>query len=336
MLNIGVIQMQSEPLNIDKNLSRAEHYISKCVEDGAQLVVLPEMFNVGFYLGESLMMIAETLDGRTLTWLKRQASSHGIFITASIYEIYEGQFYNTMVMVGDDGSVQYYRKRNPTWSESAVWCRSDAPGPGIFDTPYGRIGGVICFDSFSRETYEGFKQSGVELVVIVALWGAPRSIFWRPDLSIARAGLKLWSQMASEVVPYQYARSLSVPVVFANQSGTIRMTSPVPFPDWPVKNPIYDFIGQSHIRNTSGDVIAKANNAEVDSWFVAPVIIQESGARPEIKRADIPPGYLREDYYFVQPPLLCKLFQVWFLWGLASEYEARRIRHIFTSSEDLP
>ena len=65
----------------------------------------------------------------------QQAYRHGVYITGSIYESYREQFYNTMFMVGDDGGVQHYRKRNPTWSESAVWCRSDEPGPGIFDTP---------------------------------------------------------------------------------------------------------------------------------------------------------------------------------------------------------
>ena len=184
MLRLGIVQMNAEPLNVEGNLLKAEGYIAKCAADGAQLVVLPEMFNVGFHLGESLMMIAEPLDGKTVQWLQRQASAHNVYITGSIYERYQEHFYNTMVMVGYDGSVQHYRKRNPTWSEAAVWRRSDVPGPGIFDTPFGRIGGVICFDSFARETHEGFKQSGVEAVVIIALWGAnrSRSFFWRPDL----------------------------------------------------------------------------------------------------------------------------------------------------------
>jgi predicted amidohydrolase len=332
MLNVGIVQMRAEPLNVDKNLIKAERHIARCAEDGARLVVLPEMFNVGFYLGESLMMLAEPLDGKTVTWLKEQASLHDVYITGSMYEKYEGQFYNTMVMVGNDGSVQFYRKRNPTWSESAVWCRSDVPGPGIFDTPFGRIGGAICFDSFARETYEGFKQSGVEALVIVALWGAhsSRSFFWRPDLFLSRASLIRWSSIASDVVPYQYARQLGVPVVFVNQSGMIYMTSPIPFPDWPVQNAYYEFVGKSHVRNGLGDVIARADDDEVDSCFVASIDVEPSDTRPEIKRVDIPPDYLSKDYYFVQPPITCKLFQVWFLKGLVStEYESRRIRHVF-------
>ncbi len=160
--------MQSEPLNVDKNLELAERLVVEAANDGAQIIVLPEVFNVGFYFGEDLMAIAETLDGKTVSWLKSISASRNIYITTSIYEIYQGHYYNTMVMVGSDGSVQNYRKRNPTWFETSVWKRCSEAGPGIFETPYGRIGGVVCFDSFSRETFEGFKDSSVDLVIIVS------------------------------------------------------------------------------------------------------------------------------------------------------------------------
>lgn len=331
MVNVGIVQLRAEPLDVAGNLLRAGRHISDCAAGGAQLVVLPEMFNVGFYLGESLMMTAEPLDGKTVTWLKEQASRHDVYITGSFYEYHQEHFYNTMVMVGNDGSLQYYRKRNPTWSESAVWRRCDEPGPGIFDTPFGRIGGVICFDSFARETFEGFRRSGAEAVVIVALWGAnrARSFFWRPDLFLSGNALRRWSKVASEVVPLSYARELGVPTVFANQSGTIRMTSPIPFPDWPVQNSHYDFIGRSHVLDARGQVIARADDGVTDSSFVASIDIKPSEPRPEIERIDIPADYLSKDYYFVQPPLDCRLFQVWFLGGLVPrEYEARRLRHM--------
>jgi predicted amidohydrolase len=222
MLNVGIVQMLAAPLRVGENLALAERCIERTVGEGAQLVVLPEMFNVGFHFGEDLMTVAEELDGRTIDWLKAQASRHGVYITGSLYERFEGYFYNTMFMVGNDGSLQYYRKRNPTCQETTVWRRSDVPGPGIFETPFGRIGGVICFDSFARETFEGFKRSAVELVVIVALWGTTRPVARHPETSLFHHLLKRWSHLASEVVPQQYATMLSVPAVFVNQAGTIR------------------------------------------------------------------------------------------------------------------
>jgi predicted amidohydrolase len=329
MLNVGIAQMQAEPLRVEDNLSQAESLIAKVAGDGAQLVVLPEMFNVGFYFGEELMRVAETLDGKTVNRLKHQAARYNICIITSLYERFKGHFYNTMVLVGSDGNLQYYRKRNPTCQEMTVWRRSDVPGPGIFDTPFGRIGGVICFDSFARETFEGFKESGVEMVIIIALWGTVRSVSFRPDILSFRPVLRRWSHLASEVVPLQYAVHLSVPTVFVNQGGMIR--TPIPFPRFwllpSVPNVEYDFWGRSHVRSATGEVLVRAENIEKEFWAVVPVDLRQTNERRPIKRSDITPRYLSSAYYFVQPPFMAKLLQEWSFRGFKREYEARRTRH---------
>lgn len=337
MLNIGIIQMQATPLKVAENLLLAESLIIQAAKGGAQLVVLPEMFNVGYYLGEELMTVAEPLAaGRTVTWLKSQATCYGLSIITSLYERYEEHFYNTMVMVGSDGSLQHYRKRNPALSEIAVWRRSSVPGPGIFDTPLGRVGGAICFDSFTRETSEGFKRSAVELVVIVACWGVPRPARGRPDMLLSRPILQLIQNLASEVIPYQYAIQLNVPVVFVNQGGRTQTPGAVPPPyPWPVPPVTYDFHGNSHIRNAAGQVLVRASSTETAFCAVMPVDVQPQAMRPEIARLDIPPRYLSADYYFMQPSrqgrflqFLGNLMQEWGTRGLQKEYEARRARHI--------
>ncbi len=329
MVNIGVVQMLAEPLRVERNLSLAGRRIERAVGEGAQLVVLPEMFNVGFTFGEELMSVAEALDGGTVDWLKTQAARHGIYITGSLYERFEGYFYNTMIMAGSDGSLQTYRKRNPTCQEMTVWRRSDMPGPGIFETPFGRIGGVICFDSFARETFEGFRRSAVELVVIVALWGTVRPVARYPETWLFHNLLKRWSHLASEVVPREYAARLNVPVVFVNQAGTVRFPFPRPH-GWPLparKSVTYDFWGRSNVRDASGGVVARAGEKDAGYCEVVQVDVQHGARRPRIERADIPPHYLSADYYFVQPPLPAKFFQEWCLRGFTREYETRCTRH---------
>ncbi len=329
MLNVGIVQILAAPLEVEKNLSLAERCIERAAGEGAQMVVLPEMFNVGFHFGEDLMPVAEDLDGRSVAWLREQASRHGIYITGSLYERFEGYFYNTMFMVGSDGSLQIYRKRNPTCQETTVWRRSDTPGPGIFDTPFGRVGGVICFDSFARETFEGFRQSAVELVVIVALWGTIRHLARYPETRVFRGLMERWSYLAAEVVPRQYATKLEVPTVFVNQAGTIRFPFPRPR-FWPLpgrEEIIYDFWGSSNVRNASGEVVARAGESETEHVTVVPLEVSQAEQRPQITRADIAANYLSSDYYFVQPPLQAKLFQAWCFRGFQKEYEARCARH---------
>ncbi len=336
MLNVGILQMQATPLKVEENLSMAEGLIIRAAQNSAKLIVLPEMFNVGYFLGEALMTVAETIEtGRTINWLKAQASRHGVYIMASLYERYEGHFYNTMVVVGSDGSLQYYRKRNPALSEIAVWRRSPIPGPGIFDTPFGRVGGAICFDSFTHETFAGFQKSAVELVVIVSCWGVPRPIKGRPDLRLSLPILELSQNLASDVVPYQYATQLGVPVVFVNQGGTTQTPGAVPpaYP-WPVPQLTYDFHGNSHVRDASGKVLVRAGSTDSAFCAVVPVDVRPSTVRPEITRIDVPPRYLSRGYYFVPSPrrgkvwqFLGNLMQAWGFRGLQKEYETRRTRH---------
>ena len=328
MVRIGIIQMESEPLEVEKNLSKANELIAKAARDGAQVLVLPEVFNVGFYFGEDLMSVAETLDGKSISWLKAKAAEENIYITTSIYESFEGHFYNTMVMVGNDGGVQYYRKRNPTWFEASVWRRSDEPGPGIFETPFGRIGGVICFDSFSRETFEGFKRSGVCLVIIVACWGTSQIKNWRPDVILARPTLQRWGEIASEAVPNYYAVHLKVPTVFVNQGGKTITPCQTPrfYPLPPLQDMRYDFCGNSSIRDSSGKILVQASGNETGFYGVESVEVNPENKPTEPVRVNLPNRYLNPDTYIVQPPLLAKVFQTIFTYGLQEVYEERRKR----------
>ena len=318
--------MQSEPLNVDKNLELAERLIAEVADDGAQIVVLPEVFNVGFYFGEDLMAVAETLEGKTVSWLKSISSSRNLYITTSIYEIFQGHYYNTMVMVGSDGSVQHYRKRNPTWFETSVWKRCNEAGPGLFETPFGRIGGVICFDSFSKETFEGFKNSSVNLVVIVSCWGASEGGKWRPDMMLARLALKKWSRLATETVPQKYSRQLGVPTVLVNQGGVTITPCQIPrfYPFPRLKSMRYKFSGNSSIRDATGKVLIQANGNAIAFCAIEDVDVGSTNLPLEPKRSDIDNRYVAPDYYFVKPPLIARLIQAYFYSMLQEVYEARR------------
>ncbi len=332
MVKVGLIQMEATPLKVEENLSRAGYNIDKAAMDGAELIVLPEVFNVGLSLEEDLMKLGESLEGPTVSWLKDQAAKHGIYILTSFYERYDDFFYNTMVMVGADKSVQFYRKRNPTIQERLVWKRSDDPGPGIFETPFGRIGGSICFDSFSTETYEGFKQSGVDLVIMIALWGSFAPMKKYPDTFIINRLMKYQSKLASEVVPRKYTEKLGVPAVFVNMCGTLNlhMIHPplYPMPDW--KKIDYCFIGNSNVFDASGQKLIDSKTVDAQGEFcsVVQVELQPAEKRQEVKRVSISPEYLKKRYYFVPPPFMFRLYQKLCFSGFEKRYEAMRCRNI--------
>src|SRR3954447_1069448 len=111
-MRAAAVQLNSNE-DKERNLASADELIRAAAGDGAQLVVLPEKFNV---LGthEHYAEGAETLDGRTITWARETASELGIDLVAgSIVERREGRdkFSNTCVHVSPDGDVRaVYRK----------------------------------------------------------------------------------------------------------------------------------------------------------------------------------------------------------------------------------
>jgi len=111
-MRAAAIQLNSNE-NKDRNLAAADELTRAAASDGAQLVVLPEKFNV---LGthEHYEQGAETLDGQTITWARETAGELGIDLVAgSIVERREGRekLSNTCVHISPDGDIRaVYRK----------------------------------------------------------------------------------------------------------------------------------------------------------------------------------------------------------------------------------
>ena len=324
-IKIGLIQMKSVPLDVKGNLARANLFLKQAVKEGAELIVLPEMFSIGFQTSERLMPLAEKLDqGETISWARNVARKNNIYVICSLYEYYQDDYYNTMVLVGPDGNIQYYRKRNPTWMEFIVWRRSEEPGPAIFDTPFGCIGGAICFDSFAKETFLGFKNNQVSLAVIVACWGVPQNT--RFDLSWSVPMMEKWSHSASRTLPEKYAKQLKIPVVFANQSGMVNfpcvMPPPYPFPKTKFD---YKLTGNSSVWDCSGNLIMDGEEQKEEFAIVIPLEYEEKRTKI-INRIGFQANYLNRSYYYLQPPKLAKFGQFWCYKGFKREYSLRKVR----------
>ncbi len=320
-IHTGLVQLGATPLDLEGNLERAGEWVDRVVAQGAELVVLPEMFSCGFYVGAELMSVAETRDGPTLAFLRERADRHGVHLVTSFYERERERYYNTLVLVGPSGTAQFYRKRNPTLSERAAWEPGAEPGPGVFDTPLGRIGCAICFDSFARETFEGFLDNRVQLIVIVACWGWPAGL--RPDAMVGRAVLEPWSVTATEVVPRRYAQQLGVPVVFVNQGGEVTTPAALP-PPLPAMRPFtHLFQGRSKFLDGRGEVLAGATGNEDGFMAVADLEPGTAEDLPPISRVGVEPDYLERSWYFEPPSLLARACQALSSRALVREYEKR-------------
>lgn len=153
--------------------------IAEAAEQKADLVVLPETLTY-YGLGKKAADVAETVPGPSTDYFAALAKKHDLYIVVGLYERAEHLVYNVAVLVGPDGKiVGKYRKVALPRDEFA-----DGVAPGsdypVFDTRFGKVGMMVCYDGFFPEVARQLSNNGAE-VIAWPVWGC------NPLLASARA-----------------------------------------------------------------------------------------------------------------------------------------------------
>ena len=180
-MRASAVQLNS---NEDKarNLEIAERLVRRAAAEGAELIVLPEKFNV---LGspEQLVEGAEPLDGPTLRWAGGLAAELGTWLVAgSIVERVDGddRLRNTSVLLDPAGAIRaVYRKIHmfdvevggTTYSESDV----EAPGEEIVVADAGplELGLAVCYDLRFPELFRIMAVDGAQAFTLPSAFTVP-------------------------------------------------------------------------------------------------------------------------------------------------------------------
>lgn len=93
----------------EQNLAQLEEKINN-IQVTTQIVILPEMFTTGFSMQPHLL--AETMDGPSVNWMKSLAARKKIILTGSLMIEDEGKYYNRLLWVLPNGQIGYYDKRH--------------------------------------------------------------------------------------------------------------------------------------------------------------------------------------------------------------------------------
>ena len=118
-LKVAAIQMDCVPVPVTERLSRLAPLIAEAAQAGAQLVVLPELFNTGYEYHARNYALAESLEGETITWMKTQAAQHAIHLVGTLLLLDETDIYNTAALVAPDGRLWRYDKHYvPLWERA--------------------------------------------------------------------------------------------------------------------------------------------------------------------------------------------------------------------------
>jgi deaminated glutathione amidase len=175
-MRAAAVQLNSTD-NRDRNLDTAERLIRAAAADGAELVVLPERFNL---LGASEDMVAgaEPLDGPTLRWAADLARELGLWLVAgSIVERIEGEekLRNTSALLGPDGTRHaVYRKIHMFDVEvgGVSYRESDTEAPGdeivLADAGELPLGMTVCYDLRFPELFRILAVRGARAIALPA------------------------------------------------------------------------------------------------------------------------------------------------------------------------
>lgn len=175
-MKIGIIQMAAG-MEKQANLQKAAAQVAACKGEGAQLAVLPEIFN-GPYSNQYFRQYAEPQGGPSWQALSRMAAENKLWLVGgSIPEIdQQGRVYNTSFVFDDQGrQVARHRKVHlfdVDIKGGQYFKESDTFTPGcqatVFDTPWCKIGLCICFDFRFPKLAWKMMERGARLMIVPA------------------------------------------------------------------------------------------------------------------------------------------------------------------------
>ncbi len=161
------------------NLRRAAELIDGV--NGADLILLPEIWNVGYFAFDAYGAESEGLSGPTVSMLREKAAAKGCFLFGgSIVEADGGEYYNTSVLIDRQGGIAgTYRKIHLFGyqsEEARLLTRGEAPM--VVDTELGKFGLSTCYDLRFPELYRRMAVMGAEVFLVASAWPYPRLEAW--------------------------------------------------------------------------------------------------------------------------------------------------------------
>ncbi|MEE9125606.1 MAG: nitrilase-related carbon-nitrogen hydrolase [Planctomycetota bacterium] len=163
--------------DVGKNLASAESALRVAAEDGAQLVVLPEMWTTSFVKETTTELIQEARAAeQTIAQVSKEL---GLMVIGGGLEEDQGAFFNRCVVVDSGNILGTYRKIHLFSPNAEHRYLQAGEAPLILDTRLGKLGVMICYDIRFPELVRYHFHMGVEVLVVPAQWPEARSDHWR-------------------------------------------------------------------------------------------------------------------------------------------------------------
>jgi N-carbamoylputrescine amidase len=229
--------------NHAKVLAMAE----RAAASGAKVICTQELYRSQYFCQSEdyeYFKLAESIPGPSTEAWSEFAKRHGVVVVSSLFEKRtHGLYHNTAVVIDADGTLLgSYRKMHipddPLFYEKFYFTPGDL-GYRVFNSKYGRIGVLVCWDQWYPEAARLTALKGAEILVY------PTAIGWHPK---EPRELQLRQHGAWETIQRSHAVANGCYVLSINRSGF----------ENPAGGNGLQFWGQSFITGTMGELLAKA------------------------------------------------------------------------------
>ncbi|HEX4765433.1 MAG TPA: N-carbamoylputrescine amidase [Lichenihabitans sp.] len=247
----------------DGNVATAERLIREAAKGGAQLVLLPELFETPYFaksMRHERYALAAPIDSHpTLHRLQTLAADLRIVLPVSFYERANNAFFNSVAVFDADGTrLGLYRKSHipdaPGYLEKYYFSPGDT-GFRVWRTRYATLGVGICWDQWFPETARALALQGADLIVYPTAIGT--------DIDVPSSdSSEPWTR-----VMQGHAAANCVGVVAANRVGAET--------DGAVST---TFFGRSFIADETGRIVAEADRQE-EAVVIATLDLDRMAAR---------------------------------------------------------
>lgn len=173
-MNLALAQMLVEPGQPEANLTRAEQRVSEAAARGAEVVLLPECLDLGWTHPSARELATAIPDGASCQRLIAAARRHRVFVCAGIVERAGERLFNAAVLIDPDGQVLlHHRKIHELDFGRELYATGDRLG--VTDTPFGRIGLMICADGFApgQVISRALALMGAQVILSPCAWAVP-------------------------------------------------------------------------------------------------------------------------------------------------------------------
>lgn len=188
LVKVAVVQAAPVIMNLEKTVDKTLELIKKAAKESADIVVFPESFIPAYPRGLSFGFVvgSRTMEGRK-DWqryyensvaapsqvtdiLGKAAREAGIYLSIGVTEKdsndVNSTLYCTNLFFGPNGQLLgKHRKLKPTGTERSIWGEGDGSTLTVVDTPYGKMGSLICWENYMPLARMAMYEKGVKIYI---------------------------------------------------------------------------------------------------------------------------------------------------------------------------